>query len=412
MSWRAVLADTTTGLLAEPIGIPSASWSVSISDSSLSTTRDKGTGADDATGVHVPWSAVPASTQEGRERALASLRRSLLLAWDDGDETWPVVYGAIGYRTDTWADTSFDLVSPMDLLAQRYLVREGRFGADQAWTKRDVDGHETDVLNRGTTSDSIHWSGLSLRAIACRAVRLATQKPGGYLPIDLPYVDERGGHERTYDGFDVRNLSVASVLQKISNVAGGPDIQLRPYMADQSHVRLLLEAGSDSEPYLRTSGLLPTLVASSRGGNVRDLEVAYQGPVMRVYSTGSGQDKAQLCHLSEDLALCRQGVDPWPLVEESASFSDDDTQEVLAGHSDARLDALRRPVMQARIGVELGAGFDFARFWPGREFDLVLDGFPSLPDGTYRMRLMEMSGDLGTSVKLVADVTENPWYAR
>ena len=47
MSWAAYLADTMTGLLAAPIDLPSFSWSVSVSDSSLANTREKGGGEDD-----------------------------------------------------------------------------------------------------------------------------------------------------------------------------------------------------------------------------------------------------------------------------------------------------------------------------------------------------------------------------
>ena len=44
--------------------------------------------------------------------------------------------------------------------------------------------------------------------------------------------------------------------------------------------------------------------------------------------------------------------------------------------------------------------------------DVDLRGHPSMPDGTYRMRLMEMSGDSGDDVELTFDAIEDPWYAR
>ena len=44
--WRCWIADTRTGQLVAPVDIPSFSWSVSVGDSSLSTTRDKGVGED------------------------------------------------------------------------------------------------------------------------------------------------------------------------------------------------------------------------------------------------------------------------------------------------------------------------------------------------------------------------------
>ena len=38
--------------------------------------------------------------------------------------------------------------------------------------------------------------------------------------------------------------------------------------------------------------------------------------------------------------------------------------------------------------------------WPGETLDVAIDGFPDWPDGTYRMRLMQMSGDHTSLVKL------------
>lgn len=392
---RAFLADTMTGLVGEPIDVPGLRWSLSVSDSSMETTRDKGTGDATATGLHVPWSAVPATTPEGRERALAPLRRSVLLAWEEDGSLVPLVVGAIGSRVDSWEDTSFSLVSPMGMLSSRYVVREGAFGTAPG----------------SATTDTIHWSGWSLRSIASGVVSLGMSKPGGTLPIDLPHYSERGGHERTYDGFNVQNLSVADVLEKIANVLGGPDIQIRPYMADGTHYRLRLEAGSDSEPYLGQGGLVPTITCFAGGGTAQSLRVAHQGPTMRVYATGAGEDKAMLCHLSEDLSLVTQ-ADPWPLVEAAAGFSDDERAGLLASHADARLAATSRPLCQVTCEVRLGEGVHAGETWPGMLVDLDLRDHPALPDGTYRLRLMEMSGDLSGMAKLIFDPIENPWYAR
>ena len=400
--WHAYIADTMTGQLDVPLDLPSFRWSVSVSDCSMSTTRDKGTAADDATGLQLPWGAVPADTPEGREGMLASSRRSIALCWDGT----PVVFGAIGARTDTWQDASFDLVSPMQLLGSRYVVHEGVYGRG---TTVSDEGETKGQTLHSVTTDSIHWSGLSLRAIACRAIQVAVSKPGGSLPIDLPYLGEEGTHERTYDGFNVQNLSCRDVLEKIADVSGGPDISIVPYMADQSHVRLRVVAGSDSQPLLGSSGPVPTLTAFPGGGTLQDLRASYAGPTMRVYGYGSGRDKAQYGHLSEDLALCRQ-QDPWPLVEAVAGFTSDKTPELLAQHTDARLAASKRPLCQLQGKVRLGEGLGPSVLWPGYAADLQLWGFPSLPDGTYHLRLMELSGDEGADATATFDVMANPWY--
>ena len=42
--WRAWLCDTMTGLVDVPLDLPSFRWSVSVSDCSMSTTRDSNCG--------------------------------------------------------------------------------------------------------------------------------------------------------------------------------------------------------------------------------------------------------------------------------------------------------------------------------------------------------------------------------
>lgn len=398
MSWAAYLGDTVTGQIGAPIDLPAFSWSVSVSDSSLATTRDKGTGEGEASSITVPWGAVPGDTPEARSSAVAAGRRCVALMWREPGEEGPgrpVVWGAIGARTDRWADTSFSLDSPMALLARRYLVEEGSFGAGPG----------------STSKGAVAYRGLSYRAIASDVVRRCTEaKPGGALPIDLPWLGERGTRERTYSNFNVQNQSCADILAKIANVAAGPDIQLRPYLADPSHVRLSLEAGSDADVYLgqRT---VHRLASFPGGGQLEDLTVEHLGPSSRVYATGSGTEEQMLCHLSEDLSL-QEGRDPWPLSEEAWSDPDADSAGLLASHAAARLAAVRRPVAQVKGYVDLADPAVPApgSIWPGEVVELAVDGHPSLPDGLYRLRLMKMDGDEGTRCRLTFDPFPDPVY--
>lgn len=47
-------------------------------------------------------------------------------------------------------------------------------------------------------------------------------------------------------------------------------------------------------------------------------------------------------------------------------------------------------------------------FWPGEIFEVSITGFPDLPDGIYRQRLMKMSGDQTGKVTLLFDICEDP----
>jgi hypothetical protein len=401
--WRAYLADTMTGLIDSPLDLPSFSWSMSIGDFALTTTRGKDVGEGEASGIRVPWDAVPGSTPSARAREVCADRRSVVLFWrsswtPEGELGTPVMMGAITPRTDTWLDTSFSLDSPMGILSSRYLVREGTYGADK----------------NGTTSSVFSWSGMSLRGIASEVGwQCTTGKPGGMLPIDWQYRGERGGHERTYNGFDVQNLSCAGILSKLSDVQCGPDMRFRPYLADGQHVRLRFEAGSDADVYIGQDRV-HRLACRRFGGDLEDVTVDHVGPVMRVYASGAGTDKAQLTCMGEDMSLCEQ-TEPWPLRETAWSDPDTDQLDLLRAHAAGMLAANRSPVMQIKGSIHANdANQDgtplhpLGSMWPGETVEIALDGFPSLPDGVYRSRLMRMEGDETDRVDLTFDVMADP----
>lgn len=552
--WRTYLADTMTGAVGAPIELPSFRWSLSVSDSSLQTTRDKGTGELDATGLQVPWTAVPAQTPEGRAQALASMRRSIVLCWEgaDGREV-PVVAGAIGSRTDTWTDTSFDLLSPMSILSSRYVVREGAVGAgtykpdhsktakgtsytsdlggfrgymkwqrtenpagvtlkvscgiqvtsdskvdkDGLWAtvqigsdskewaiggihqsgvseiwlrdggaykqrggaqdslkasckiwvptgetyKSNTDGHKkgdpkyqtatatvsatvktrddyeagytkwSQQAHGSVTMDDIMLTG-SWRSIASQCVYMCTSaKPGGQLPIDLPYLHEGGRHSLTLKGSDLSSNACSDVLKSIADTAGGPDLQFRPYLVNSgTGFRFRLLGGSDDEPCLEQDGLVHTLTAYPQGGTVGNLSIAHLGPTMRVYGTGAGSDDTQLQCVAEDLSLVREG-DPWPLSESVKSWSSDEDAAQLQDDASAALESVSSPLMQLQCETWLGDphGIQPGDVWPGQLMDVCIEGHPCFPDGTYRMRLMQMEGDATEKCTLTFDVMEDVW---
>lgn len=398
MTWRCYLGDTMTGLVDRPIDLPSFSWAVDVGDSSLATNKDKGAGTDEWSGITVPWTAVSEDGPTARASALSALRRSVTMFWegDDPDSVGtPVLWGAIGVRTDTWLDTSFSLDSAMSLLAQRYLVTEGGYGTGEG----------------GTSPGTIRVEGRSYRGIICELVRMCTDaKPGGALPLDLPYLGEAGTRAREYSEYDIQNNSCADLIENLTNVLNGPDVQFRPYMADASHVAVRLVAGSDADRFLGQS-TVHALTCFPGGGTLQDVAVDHLGPVSRIYSSGSGTDAAQICHLSEDLSLVTMR-DPWPLVEATYSDSDTDALDVLVEHADAELEAQSRPLMQLTGYVDFDDPAVPApgSVWPGELVDVDLRGFPTLPDATYRMRLMRMEGDQSSRAKLTFAPMADPVY--
>ena len=390
--WSAYICDTMTGLLRSPIDIPSFSWSMSISDSSLSTTRDKGTGEGEASSITVPWSAVPADTPAERESILSADRRAIALFWrtgEDGDGMGvPILFGAIGQRTDSAVDTTFSMSSVLSILDSRIAVREGAYGRG------------------GVTRDTLSYTGLSFRAIASALGQLCTgQKPGGSLPIDWAYSGEAGTHDRTYNSYDCGNNSCKRLLDNLTNVQGGPDMQFRPYLADSQHVRISFLAGSDADIYLGQD-TVHRLSWFPGGGDIDNLTVDRLGAISRYYGSGAGSEAEQLAYLAQDTTL--QSIrDPYPLMEAVYSATDDESMPVLKGHTDAMLDANKRPLMQIKGEINANdAAIPLGQIWPGQVVELAIDGFPTLADGVYTTRLMQMTGSESATIELTFDVMQ------
>ncbi|NMN02792.1 hypothetical protein [Bifidobacterium panos] len=406
MTWRGFLYDTISGQLAQEIDVPSFTWSMTVSDSSFSTTKDKGVGEDEVGGLELPWSQIPGTTPAAKASSLMCGKRGLIMFWksarDDASSLGtPVVGGPFGVRSSTPLDVSVPVDSMMSMLANRFLAHEGRFGTG----------------GDHTAQASYAWKGMSLRGIACEVIRQCTScKPGGQLPIDLPYLGEKGSHERTdWQDWDVQNQSCKDLLTKLANVQGGPDMQFRPYLADSQHVRWRFEAGSDGDVFLGQK-TVHALEYHPQGGTLENLTVDRMAPVQRVYATGSGSDKATLCYLAEDMALTRVN-DPWPLYETTYSDSDVKNYAVLKSHAHSRLEANSRPLMQVTGEIDAddvdASGMPLhplGGFWPGEVFKVSIVGFPDLPNNVYRLRLMKMSGDETSKVKLVFDICEDPVY--
>lgn len=183
--WNFFLYDTMSGLLAQQIDVPAFTWSMSVSDASFATSKDKGVGEDDLSGLELPWGQIPGVDAAARASALMPYKRGIVAFWhsqaDDPNKPGrPILAGALGVRKSSQLDVSVPFVSMLGLLEDRYLVHEGRFGKGPG----------------NSSPDEFRWVNLSYRALACETIRQCTEmKPGGSLPIDLPYLGEHGTHQ-------------------------------------------------------------------------------------------------------------------------------------------------------------------------------------------------------------------------
>ena len=136
--------------------------------------------------------------------------------------------------------------------------------------------------------------------------------------------------------------------------------------------------------------------------------------MMRVYATGAGSDIGTTCaYVEKQKSL--QIPHPYPLRETTLSMSDAENYTDLAGYATALLDANDEPLMQITGVIHVdettsmgGPVHRFASMWPGDLADVHMSGYPDLPDGDYRMRVMSMSGTDSDEVTIKFNPVADP----
>ena len=102
----------------------------------------------------------------------------------------------------------------------------------------------------------------------------------------------------------------------------------------------------------------------------------------------------------------------YPLIEAHVGSNDWSNAGLVTAHAQATLDAASRPLIQLTGEVyinDTGNSVTPSQVWTGQEVDLDLHGYPSMPNGVYRLRLMEMKGNLSDKISLTFDPIYDPW---
>lgn len=238
--WNVFLYDTMTGLLAQQLDVPSFQWGMSVNDSSFTTTPQRQVGVDELQGLQMPWAQVPARDAGDRMAELAPYRRGIALFWLAPGQSGmgvPVLAGALGTRTSDRRSVSLQYVSMMGLLSDRYLVHEDMFGSGP----------------NHTSTGEWRFDSLSYRGLACEVVRACTSgKPGGLLPIDLPYLGEGGTHGLPVSSSDADDGKRTGKCTTRRNTADGyvqTDVDGDTTTVTESHTRTTTREVTESHQY-------------------------------------------------------------------------------------------------------------------------------------------------------------------
>lgn len=194
-------------------------------------------------------------------------------------------------------------------------------------------------------------SGVSLGAIGWRLVQAAMARRGGPLPVVHGTTDQVAGHERSWAGFDVANLSVAHLLGLLAGVIGGPDIRFDPEWEDDSRqrARWVMRHGTVVSPRIVQAHTL-SVDATSQVGVAGDLAVTCDWtPTAKIYAVGAGQEAGALMAVVEDEPLMLRV----PLLEQVMADTSEDDLGLLTDRARGRLARSRSMTVQIDATVPL-----------------------------------------------------------
>ncbi|GAB6938365.1 hypothetical protein ACQP60_04165 [Isoptericola variabilis] len=248
----------------------------------------------------------------------------------------------------------------------------------------------------GVGRTALSWSGLSLGTIAKRLVATALAHPGGSLPIVLP-ADQAGTNERTYPGYELGY--VGERLRQLAEVEGGPDIAFQPRLTvDGLSVEWVMRTGTTADPLLHQVGDDWRWDRGAVRGPLRLLGVDRDGSdvASRVFSTGDGMEEDLPIGLAETTELTDAG---YPLTERVTSTNATDVSRLNA-HALAGLGASVRPWQTWALETDVDSP-TLGTYRPGDWASVSIPpGHIYLRAGTYRTRILEISGDKSRKVSL------------
>lgn len=362
--WTANLFQMVSGQIGPRLNFESVSWSVELNGTESISMKLKKSDLPkvDLNSWLAPWWA------------------GVVLFWDGV----PVVAGPILTRpSEDFNSVSISCGGIRSILAKRLVAFE-----QTDWSK--------------LATSVVYYSGLSLGTIAKRVVDQAQTKKAGRLPIIYALPDETesmgADHERTYRGFNVQNINCDDVLTKLSNVIDGPDIMFKPKLLRANQLAFEMWTGTENQPRIYQSQT-PVWDTTPEKGQVSEMSVVTTGSYQtsRVYSIGAGQDEGLLIKVSTNEAPLQA---QFPLLETVINVGSSDNPVVVEDHGISNLWANKTALMEFQMTVRGDGDIPMGSFWPGDLVEIVTNGWLAVPDGTTQMRLLSITGDGSSSVKV------------
>jgi hypothetical protein len=263
---------------------------------------------------------------------------------------------------------------------------------------------------------NVSFQHYSLAGLAVALVKQAQTYIGGELPISLPAVTPGGIHNRQWFGWELH--WAGELLDSITNVKDGPDIEFRPRRQpqDPSKVEWVMRVGDEGSPELHQDGPRHTWDDTVVDSGVLNLTSDSDGSQMgtRVWVPGDGIESDRIVGSMEDLDLVQAGY-PMLDAEDTSRTSvtnENGTSEPIT--KQATLDQYAAELIRSRsrpqetwtITVAADRYPQLGTYFPGDYATIALRGDPFLPDGAHEVRIVELSGGMDHQVSVTMSPTE------
>ena len=232
--------------------------------------------------------------------------------------------------------------------------------------------------------------GLSLGTIAKRWVQQSQQWTGGNVPIVFQ-PDEAGVHERNVPAVELK--VIGAMLQDLTEVENGPDIEFRPqWTNDHLGVQWLLRHGTNAQPRLRSSSVHLwdfSVTNPSAKGLVIDEDATAM--VDTVWTTGGRSANTALINYAHSDALAAAG---YPMLEDvDSSHSTVSRMSTLTGYGRERLRVDSRPRQFFTFDTATDRSPFLNDLNVGDLADIKIGRHDWLPRGRYRTEIATIGGD-------------------
>ena len=365
MVYTAFACETVTGKNMGPLDVTVNAWARELN------------GTDTATVVMSPG-ALTVATRDRTRLYTTPRRMSLVICWDD----IPMFGGPFVTRQWDRTAATFNAVGFRNLFLKRKV---------HTWTAPYA-------------AQVISYTNTSLGGIARALAVVGTSHPGGSLPLVLPATETStdSTHDRTYPGFELKNIS--DVWGLLTGVINGPDIDFLPSWTDatQQFIQWTMRVGTIAKPKLSSPNQV-VFDASQPGSSVSDLTYAEDGSQLTTtqWAAGAGTDTGILMSQTTSAALISNG---FPLLEDENDYKTVSTQATLDTYTSGDLALHSVPVVQWGLSVNALAAPVMSSYNIGDLARVRVVNHVWIPDGDYAMRIMGMSGDSSTKLKLKVQV--------